>query len=273
MLYGSTSQHQPLVHTTPPSTPGTPPDVREIAPLLPRPLADKEPEWVRHRLGERHMVLSNLVLTLATSMLDVVCYAKYNTFSSNQTGNTVMLATASLHLRTSPRKCILATTSLVSWLTGAFLFGQVRKNRRNSRGWLFVTSSVQMAVLGLYVWLISPAAPTSFDLDGRYEWVSMATCAFQSGIQFVMATGVGVREINAATVTASYASLVADPLLFSATSQQGRDRRIVYLVTFWVGCILGLFIEQHLGAWIAALIVAGVKLLSFIIIYRADEAE
>jgi hypothetical protein len=62
-------------------------------------------------------------------MLDVVCYAKYSTFSSNQTGNTVMLATASLHLRTSPRKCILATTSLVSWLTGAFLFGQVRRNR------------------------------------------------------------------------------------------------------------------------------------------------
>jgi hypothetical protein len=88
-----------------------------------------------------------------------------------------------------------------------------------------------------------------------------------------MATGVGVREINAATVTASYASLVADPLLFSTTPQQGRDRRIVYLVTFWLGCILGLFFEQHLGAWLAALIVAGVKLLSFAIIWRAEEME
>ncbi|CAK9782352.1 hypothetical protein CC85DRAFT_282396 [Cutaneotrichosporon oleaginosum] len=264
MSYGATGPPASLASASP-----TPPDTREIAPLLP---SDKD-RWTRHRLGGRAMVVSNLILTLATSMLDVVCYAKYSTFSSNQTGNTVMLATASLHLRTSPRKCILATTSLVAWLTGAFLFGQARRSRRNSRGWLFVTSGAQMAVLLLYVWLISPYAPSVFDLDGRYEWVSMATCAFQSGIQFVMATGVGVREINAATVTASYASLVADPLLFSTTPQQGRDRRVVYLVTFWLGCILGLFFEQHLGAWAAALIVAGVKLLSFAIIYHAEEAE
>lgn len=62
-----------------------------------------------------------------TSMLDVVCYTKYQTFGSNQTGNTVMLATASLHLRTNPRKFYLASTSLVSWLTGAFIFGQLRR--------------------------------------------------------------------------------------------------------------------------------------------------
>ncbi|GMK59828.1 hypothetical protein CspeluHIS016_0900450 [Cutaneotrichosporon spelunceum] len=282
MLYGSTHSQQSVSSSSssapPPSpgSPGTPPDVRELAPLLPRPATgstESAGAWVHHRVGGWHMVVSNLVLTLATSMLDVVCYAKYSTFSSNQTGNTVILATASLHLRTSPRKCILAATSLLAWLAGALVFGQVRKSRRNTRGWLLASSGVQMGVLLLYVVLISPAAPGAFGLDGRLEWAAMATCAFQSGIQFVMATGVGVREINAATVTASYASLVADPLLFSAAPQQGRDRRVVYLVTFWVGCILGLFFEQHLGAWIAALIVAAVKLLSFAIIYRADEAE
>lgn len=60
-------------------------------------------------------------------MLDVVCYTKYQTFGSNQTGNTVMLATASLHLRTNPRHCILASTSLAAWLAGAFIFGQLRR--------------------------------------------------------------------------------------------------------------------------------------------------
>lgn len=82
-----------------------------------------------------------------------------------------------------------------------------------------------------------------------------------------------MSEINAATVTASYASLVADPKLFSSEPQQGRDRRFVYLIVFCVGCVLGLFFEQHLGGWAAALIVAAVKLSSLVTIYRAKQAE
>jgi hypothetical protein len=69
MSYGSTADParvHPARAPTPPSPTPTPPDTREIASLLPRPLGDKEPGWVRHRLGGQDMVVSNLILTLAT---------------------------------------------------------------------------------------------------------------------------------------------------------------------------------------------------------------
>lgn len=86
-------------------------------------------EYVRCACGrkEARAEMGVAAIMADNSMLDVVAYTKMQTFSSNQTGNTVMLATASLHLKTNPRHCILAITSLVSWLTAAFIFGQIRR--------------------------------------------------------------------------------------------------------------------------------------------------
>lgn len=65
-----------------------------------------------------------------------------------------------------------------------------------------------------------------------------------------------------AMMTTPYAAFVSDPSLFA--SGEGRDvrarnRRFIYIVTFWVGAMLGAVVAKYSTVLISTLIVIGLK--------------
>lgn len=72
----------------------------------------------------------------------------------------------------------------------------------------------------------------------------------------------GVREMPTAMMTTPYAAFVSDPSLFA--SGEGRDvrprnRRFIYIVTFWVGAMMGAVVAKWSTVLVMTLIVIGLK--------------
>lgn len=70
-------------------------------------------------------------------------------------------------------------------------------------------------------------------------------------------------------VTSAYAGLISDIKLFSSGFSVPRDRRIIYLITFWVGSFIGLAVEQSTSAWFTALLSTILKLIALWMIVKA----
>jgi hypothetical protein len=64
-----------------------------------------------------------LTITFSTAVLDSMTYNRFETFASNQTGNTVFLALAALHA--GQRKMTLTLTSFAGFVASGLLFGQL----------------------------------------------------------------------------------------------------------------------------------------------------
>lgn len=127
----------------------------------------------------------------------------------------------------------------------------------------------QCVILLIFTWVVSPWGPAIVAPGGRYEWVGMLLSAIQGGPQVVMATNLGVPEMPTAMVTSAYAGLISDVKLFSKGFSVPRDRRIVYLITFWIGSFVGLGVEQGTTAWFASFLSAVLKLIALWMIIRA----
>lgn len=137
------------------------------------------------------------------------------------------------------------------------------------RWWVVTTMTYQCVILLIFTWVVSPWGPRIVAPGGQYEWVGMLLSAIQGGPQVVMATNLGVPEMPTAMVTSAYAGLISDVKLFSRGFSVPRDRRIVYLITFWIGSFVGLGVEQGTTAWFASFLSAVLKLIALWMIVRA----
>jgi uncharacterized membrane protein YoaK (UPF0700 family) len=64
-----------------------------------------------------------LTVTFSTAILDSMTYNRFETFASNQTGNTVFLALAAMHA--GQRKLTLTLTSFAGFVGSGLVFGQL----------------------------------------------------------------------------------------------------------------------------------------------------
>lgn len=127
----------------------------------------------------------------------------------------------------------------------------------------------QCVVLLIFTWVVSPLGHPLLKPGAKFGWAGMLISAIQGGPQVVMATNLGVPEMPTAMVTSAYAGLISDIKLFSKGFSVPRDRRIVYLVTFWVGSFVGLAVEQTTSAWFASFLSALLKIIALLMILRA----
>lgn len=231
--------------------------------------------YLAESVSTRALIPSLVVQALATGILDATTFADFNTFASNQTGNTILLT---VFIIGTVRVLLLLTgVSLASFLGSAFVFGQMGHIfgvRR--RAWLFLTTTVQIALLLIACVMVSPAGPAATAVRGKHEWVVIFLFASMSGAQVASARQSACQEVPTAPMTSSYVDLMADAHLFKPWSHPDagpRNRRVMYVFAMVGGGLLGAGVHKSAGSWVVVLLTMIIKIFVLLIMAcgRADE--
>lgn len=92
--------------------------------------------------------LELMALTLAAGMNDATTYPDYRVFTSNQTGNTALLAVGALGIGSGTADLRDVGFSLGMFVLGGYIFGQMGGHfGRKRRGWLLGSNVVQTVLV------------------------------------------------------------------------------------------------------------------------------
>lgn len=205
-----------------------------------------------------------LLLSLCAGINDVATFADYGVFTSNQTGNTALLAVGALSLTSQPCKqppdLHLVGISLGLFIAGALIFGQVGSHFGSmKRSWL-VTSNVFQTILvyiaaALRHWYANsnPLSPRSLSVIGML--------AFAMSGQVSMARTSGVAEIPTVVLTSAYIDSAADKRIL-VLDNRPRNRRLGFIAFFILGAFVGAIAYRWSGTPLALLLCAIVKTIA-----------
>lgn len=171
------------------------------------------------------------------------------------------------------------------------------------RSWLLFSLTVQIALLFLATWTVSPLGWPSLRYGGRSDWVYLLLIGLQGGPQVTLvsplllltvptrptdrelisqATNSGVRELPTAMMTTPYAAFISDPSLFcfpSASLQDpaetvSRNRRFLYIAFFWTGAFAGGAMMKWSSLWALTGVVGALKAFAALLVWvsKAEEA-
>ena len=197
--------------------------------------------------------------------------------SSNQTGNTVLVAVALAGTSAlSPAKgelflLELVGVSLALFVAGAATTGHIGHfvgSRR--RSWLLFTNIVQTV-------LVFSAAIIQFrhPPEGPHSWTlgTLALLAFASGAQVGAGRAMRIPEITTAMATAAWVDFIIDAELLRR-SNRSRNRRALFLVMLVVGSVIGAFMRLRIGSGWALMVSAFSKVLATLLIFlsRAESS-
>jgi uncharacterized membrane protein YoaK (UPF0700 family) len=211
-------------------------------------------------------------LPILTSVLDAISFPDFHCFASNQTGNTVFLALALVFPEARGEMFITANigVALGFFLAGGWLTGQLSHIiGPRCRLWLIICNFIQSC-------LVFAAAAIQYvhgtDLDGDTALYVIGLLAFASGSQVVQSRSLAMTEISTAMATAAWVDLLIDPNLFSIHRNRPRERRAAFLISLFVGSIVGVLIFRSAGSPTAVVVSASGKLL-VTVMYLFNEAE
>jgi uncharacterized membrane protein YoaK (UPF0700 family) len=191
---------------------------------------------------------------------DAISFPDFHCFTSNQTGNTVFLALALV--MPEARGEIFITTNigvaLGFFLAGGWLTGQLSNViGPRCRLWLMICNFIQSC-------LVFAAAAIQYsrgvELETAMALVTIGLLAFASGSQVVQSRSLRMTEISTAMATAAWVDLLIDPHLY-ALKNRPRNRRAAFLVSLFVGSVVGAIIYKATGSATAVAVSAAGKLL------------
>jgi uncharacterized membrane protein YoaK (UPF0700 family) len=149
-------------------------------------------------LPSPNLVFPLVVLTFATGTLDSTTYATFGTFTSNQTGNVVIISVgladaARVNLRNSG-------ISLASYLVTGFLGGQIGAIVGHRRRWWLLVSSTVQALCLMVLSILVFADIVASDNDSE-SWVLITLLGATAGFQVAVARNVNVGEMPTAMLS------------------------------------------------------------------------
>ncbi|OJJ42771.1 hypothetical protein ASPZODRAFT_76140 [Penicilliopsis zonata CBS 506.65] len=205
--------------------------------------------------------LELLLLTFNIGIQDTTTYPDYRCFTSNQTGNTVMLAVAVIKNAHTADLVIPANigVSLPCFIAGALITGQLGNHVFGTltRAWVIAINFLQTA-------FVFAAAGIQLGYGVRQEGpialTVIALLAFSSGSQVVMSRALKIPEITTAMATAAWLDLVVDPRL-TASKNRSRNRRAFFLLALVAGSFSGAGIYLVAGSALALILSGGIKAL------------
>ncbi|WWC58572.1 uncharacterized protein I303_101115 [Kwoniella dejecticola CBS 10117] len=224
---------------------------------------DKWSGWMSDTVTAKSLVLCLIMQAFATGILDATTYLDFQTFASNQTGNTILLTVAIV--RVSGHLLLLTGVSFASFLGAALVFGHIGNFigvRR--RIWLLMNVSAQIIFLILATIFLSSVGPEQTRLGEKHEWVIISLFAIMSGAQVASARQASIQEIPTAPMTSSYVDLVSDKYLFSGFTNKnarGRNRRLAYIMAMIIGSFIGGIMHKYAGSWVVVVVAIGFKLI------------
>ncbi|PWY93224.1 hypothetical protein BO94DRAFT_423363, partial [Aspergillus sclerotioniger CBS 115572] len=179
--------------------------------------------------------LQLLLLTFSIGIQDATTFPDYQCFTSNQTGNTIMLIVVGI--TSSPDLAIASNigTSLALFLTGAFLTGQLGVHifGPRTRAWLFAINLLQTSMVFAAAVLQLEDNPSSTQPPNpNITLAVIALLAFSAGSQVVMSRALRITEISTAMATAAWVDLLVDGRIWNRENR-ARNRRVGFL-----GCLV-----------------------------------
>ncbi|OZJ06395.1 hypothetical protein BZG36_00647 [Bifiguratus adelaidae] len=229
--------------------------------------------WKRHwtaNIAVSRTDIQLVILGYATGVIDALSVARLNVFSSNQTGNTVLLGVAIAGVKSD--LVIVWSRNLVALLAfwfAVFVSGQLgHRIGTRKRWWLVSThlvSSLILYVAGIliYTGLVNISA-------SQNDLVFLTLTGVSYGIQAATVRPLNVPEIPTVVVTSAMVDLWSDKNLLKAHNV-GRNRRVAFIAALFLGALSGAFLIKDADGHVVIL-AASVKLavaLSFML--NADE--
>lgn len=231
-----------------------------------------------------HLLWPLLLNTLTTGMMDATSFGAFGVFSSNQTGNVIILLSRviGVHQRYAPGGACagpaLLTTglSLAVFLVMAFLSGRLGQHFGHlHRASLAISTLVQAILLLLVAVLIqhsvfSPGDVNDSDVTHQYaelDAAPVALLAASAGLQVSQARCSGFQEIPTAMLTSPMVDLLIHPQLFGRLLPRGdkklhsRNVRAAYLSTFVLGIALGAAVHRFAGTSIVTFIAFALRIV------------
>ncbi|KAF3771035.1 hypothetical protein M406DRAFT_326438 [Cryphonectria parasitica EP155] len=194
-----------------------------------------------------------LLLSFAAAAVDVFSVPYLGVFTANNTGNIVFLALAAAQLAAvDPADVhpVAAVTSLAASWAGSAVSGQIGNALAARRKRFFVVADIlQQAVLVR-------------SNDGSSEYVAVALLSFSMGCQNVTTKGMnGPPTMPTQVATGAMADFFSDPRLL-ARRNRPRDERILFIVVFFVGGLVGGLAYRYYAPQLCLLLTAVFKLLA-----------
>jgi uncharacterized membrane protein YoaK (UPF0700 family) len=177
-----------------------------------------EHQWLpfRHRsfshfmtdtLPSNILVFHLLVTAFTTGVLDATTFADYGVFTSNQTGNAVLLGVGGIGI--SNISLADVGTSLSSFLVTALICGQIAvrlcPGKGRTRWWTLASSFYQSIVILTLPILLHRRA---IRLDRHWSWLVILFLASSAGSQVAMAKQFSIPEIPTAMLTSPFVSYI-----------------------------------------------------------------
>lgn len=204
--------------------------------------------------------LELLLLTFCTGIQDAISFPDYHCFASNQTGNTVFLAVSVVVPEFNGDMFYTANigVALGFFLAGGYLTGQLSHIvGPRLRVWLVLCNLMQTAMV-----FAAAALQLRYGVrhTGPRDLLVIGLLAFASGSQVVQSRSLRITEISTAMATAAWVDLLIDPHLLAVREKnRPRNRRLFFLVTLVVGCLVGAGIYKAAGSAVALFVSAGGK--------------
>lgn len=211
-----------------------------------------------------------LAISLSTGVLDAISYPDFNVFVSNQTGNTIFLAIASVGIE----RFLLASAavSLGCFLLSCFAAGRLGLHfGAHTRGWLLLTNAVQTGAV-ILVYILH--ATKVIVLDNELKLVYIALLSIASGMQVASARQLQA-DIPTAMLTSPFAALLVDEHIFKLRNP-ARDRRLAHILSMLSGAFIGSAVYKCSGTGAAFIVAFAMKFiitLSYFFNPKADQVQ
>lgn len=227
---------------------------------------------------ERGFLLWPLLLnTFVTGMLDATSFGSFGVFSSNQTGNVIILISQAIGVRRDrsiSMNCFappLLTTgvSLAGFLSVAFLVGRFSLRYGNLKRLHLCISTLAQSLLILATAIVIRTAYTQNSMSNNnasFDALPVALLALSAGLQVAQARCSGVNEVPTAMLTSPIVDLLTHKDLFAPLHPNGdpsvfsRNVRVAYVLVFVVGIAFGATLHRFAGVSIVAFVAFGLRL-------------
>ncbi|KAL5513508.1 hypothetical protein ACEPAH_3907 [Sanghuangporus vaninii] len=179
-----------------------------------------------------------------------------------QTGNTVQLAVAVGRFMTSSdvnftfiKADQQALVSLLSYLVGGYMARYGDRMGSNTRAWLTLGTLLQALLTmaaALTIW--KSGEPSTAMSRGGDSWenalsfVSLAFVSASMGLQGVMARRISSHFGATVVLTTLWSELISDPGLWKFGYVKSRDHRVLAVLAFFLGGMLGRGLLNHTGS-------------------------
>ena len=202
--------------------------------------------------------LQLLLLTFSIGIQDAIAFPDFKCFASNQTGNTVLLATGAAGLGGTEFSLSNIGISLGCFVVSALATGQIGHALGPRRRYFLVASHLIQTAMAFGAAALQ--AVSGGEGSGSFAMGSIALLACSSGGQVASMRPMRVQEITTAMATAAWVDFVIDQGLF-VLHNRSRNRRALFLLVLIVGSFVGAFSYKGIGSGNTLILSAVFKLV------------